>query len=60
MEEVGIVEGPGKTSWAGAEGDRHEHTIKIGMTLSKIIRHHEDSERIGANVLHALLHGVST
>ena len=60
MEEGGIVEGLGKTSWAGAEGERHELTIKIGMTLRKIIRQHEDSERVGSNVLHVLLHGMST
>lgn len=58
--EVGIVEGLGEISWAGVEEDRHEHAIKIGMTLCKITRNHKASERVSSNVLHALLHGVST
>src|SRR5271157_2960684 len=51
--------GLGKTSWAGACGDRHEHTIKSGTTVRKIIRHHRDSGRVSSDVLHALLHRVS-
>src|SRR5208282_105216 len=43
-----------KFSWAGVEGDRHEHANKIGMTLRKIIRHHRDSGRVDADDLHAL------
>jgi hypothetical protein len=60
VEEREIVEGRGKTSWPGAEADRHEHTVKIGISLCEIIRHHESSERVGSDVLHALLHGAST
>lgn len=39
-------------------GDRQEHAIRVGMTLRKIIRHH--GERVGSDVLHALLQGVGT
>jgi hypothetical protein len=59
VEEGEIAEGRGKTSWPGAEADRHEHTVKIEISLREIIRHHERSQRVSSHVLHALLHGVS-
>jgi hypothetical protein len=43
LEEGGIVEGRGKTSWAAAMGDRQEHAIKIGRILRKITRCHRSS-----------------
>src|SRR5438132_4902313 len=43
--------------WAGAEEGRHEYTIKMGMILRKIIRHHEDSQRVRPEALHLLTHG---
>ena len=60
MEDGEVAGGFGKASWASADADRHEYTIKIGIILCKIIRHHEDSGRVGLDDLHVLLHGVST
>ena len=57
MEDGEVAGGFGKASWASADADRHEHTIKIGMILCKIIRHHEDSQRVRSEVLHLFIHG---
>lgn len=59
MEGNANGNGLGEASWAGADGDRNEHTIKSGMTLRKTIRHHRDSGRVGSDVLHAPHHRVS-
>jgi len=58
VEENGIVGGLGETSWARADGDRHEHTIKIGTISRKIIRFRPASESVGSDALHVLVHGV--
>ena len=60
MEEDGIVEGLGETSWAGAVADRHEYTTKIEMISRKIIRFRPASEPVGSDALHALVQGVGT
>ena|SRR5205807_6942322 len=52
----GIVE-LGRAVWAAAMCETHEHAIKIRAVPRKIIRHHKDFQRVGSNVLHALLHG---
>src|SRR5271157_893174 len=45
-----------RSFWAHAREERHELAIKIGITLRKTIRHHRDSGRVSADVLHALHH----
>src|SRR5216684_5843672 len=42
-------------SWATAERDRHEYTIKIGMILSEVIRHH----RVCSDALHTRFQKLS-
>src|ERR1700676_829895 len=56
FEKGGIVERPGRISWAGPEVQRHELPITTKINLRKIIRHSPDFPRVRSDVLHALLH----
>ena len=58
--EDGFVEELGTACWAAAIGDRQKNAIRCEMNLCKFIRDHEDFQRVGSDVLHALLQGLST
>src|SRR6266849_7293565 len=60
FEEGETVDRLGRASWAGPEVQRHELPITTKMNLRKTIRHSPDSPRVSSDVLHALLHRMTS